>query len=88
MEFVFRYLVEAILVDSFHLPCIKGFTDKDKANEFYNDTIRGKLNHYKTEKITINGNLNNDVVKAVKLIDRDNGKHYATLIFRDLKKLI
>ena len=88
MEFIFRYLVEAILVDSLHLPCIKGFTDKDKANEFYNDTIRGKLNHYKTEKIEINSNLNNDVVKAVKLIDRDNGKHYATLIFRDIKELI
>lgn len=88
MEFVFRYLVEAILVDSLHLPCIKGFISKDEANNFYNDTIRGKLNHYKTEKIEVNSHLNKDVVKAVKLIDRDNGKHYATLIFRDIKELI
>ena len=88
MEFIFRYVIEAILEDSIHLPCIKGFVSEDDANKFYNDTIRGKLNHYRTEKITINGNLNNDVIKAVKLIDRDNGHHYATLIFRDLKQLI
>lgn len=88
MEFIFRYIVEAILEDSTHLPCIKGFTSINDAIEFINKTTEGKSNHYRAEEYITNSKLNNDVILCYKLYDKENSKHYATIILRDLKQII
>lgn len=88
MDFIFRYIVEVILVNGRHLPCIKGFTNISDAVEFINAQNEGKQRHYDAKEENVNSNLNKDVILYYKLYDKETKAHYASILLRDLKQLI